>query len=59
MIDWRSAMRDIVSGIEAHVRADARVASEDSGDRLHMLAVYGAFALIAAIVFGTLSYHPF
>ncbi len=52
-------MRDIVSGIEARVRADARVASGDSRDRIHALAVYGAFALIAAIVFGTLSYHPF
>jgi len=57
MIDWRSAMRDIVSGIEAHARATS--ASEDSDDRFHALAVFGAFALIAAIVFGTLSYHPF
>lgn len=50
-------MRDIVSGIEAHARAAS--ASEESDDRFHTLAVYGAFALIAAIVFGTLSYHPF
>ena len=57
MIDWRSAMRDIVSGIEAHTRVTA--ASEESDDRFHTLAIYGAFALIAAIVFGTLSYHPF
>jgi hypothetical protein len=26
---------------------------------LQMVALYGAFALIAAVVFGTLSYHPF
>jgi len=50
-------MREIVSGIEAHARAAS--ASEESDDRIHTLAVYGAFALIAAIVFGTLSYHPF
>ncbi|MGL5167763.1 MAG: hypothetical protein ACRC9K_17915 [Afipia sp.] len=50
-------MRDIVSGIEAHARATS--ASEESDDRFHTLAIYGAFALIAAIVFGTLSYHPF
>ena len=46
-------MSDIVS--EAH----ARVTSAQAKDRIHTLAVYGAFALIAAIVFGTLSYHPF
>lgn len=28
-------------------------------DRFHALAVYGAFTLIAAVVFGTLSYRPF
>jgi hypothetical protein len=27
--------------------------------RLHAAALYGAFAIIAAVVFGTLSYHPF
>ena len=26
---------------------------------LHEAALYGAFAVIAAVVFGTLSYHPF
>lgn len=57
MIDWRSAMRDVVSGIEAHARATSAQAEPDN--RVHMLAVYGAFTLIAAIVFGTLSYHPF
>ena len=50
-------MRDIVTGIEAHARA--ATASENSEDRVHTFAVYGALALIAAIVFGTLSYHPF
>ena len=50
-------MRDIVSGIEARARATSAEAGSDN--RGHMLAVYGAFALIAAIVFGTLSYHPF
>lgn len=50
-------MRDVVSGIEAHARATS--AQSEPEDRVHTLAVYGAFALIAAIVFGTLSYHPF
>ena len=59
MIEWRSAMRDIVSGIESQIRTDVRATSAQTEDRMHMLAVYGAFALIATIVFGTLSYHPF
>lgn len=46
-------MSDIVS--EAH----AQTASAQAEDRMHTLAVYGAFVLIAAVVFGTLSYHPF
>ncbi|MDZ4366537.1 MAG: hypothetical protein U0987_05855 [Afipia sp.] len=50
-------MRDIVSGLEAHARAASAQAEPDN--RVHVLAVYGSFALIAAIVFGTLSYHPF
>ena len=49
-------MRNVVSGIKGQSRADVRVAS---GDRLNTLAVYGTFVLIAAVVFGTLSYHPF
>jgi hypothetical protein len=28
-------------------------------DRAHAAALYGAFALIAAVIFGTLSVHPF
>ncbi len=50
-------MRDIVSGNEVQTRVVSASGEPDS--RLHMFAVYGAFALIAAIVFGTLSYHPF
>jgi hypothetical protein len=54
-------MRDVMSGIEAQIRIDARAisAQAEPDNRVHTLAVYGAFALIAAIVFGTLSYHPF
>jgi hypothetical protein len=52
-------MSDIASGIGAQIRSDARATSAPADDRVHMLAVYGAFALIAAIVFGTLPYHPF
>ena len=30
-----------------------------NGRGIHLAAVYGAFAVIAAVVFGTLSVHPF
>lgn len=50
-------MSDVVSGIGPRARATS--ASGRPDNRVHMLAVTGAFALIAAIVFGTLSYHPF
>ena len=46
-------MSDIAS--EVH----ARTTSAQAEDRMHTAAVYGAFALIASIVFGTLSFHPF
>ena len=46
-------MRDIVSDVQV------RATSAQAEDRLHVAAGYGAFAMIAAIVFGTLSHHPF
>ena len=54
-------MRDAVPGIEAQMQAGNRATSVSGqqDNRVHTLAVYGAFALIAAIVFGTLPYHPF
>ena len=36
-----------------------RSAAANWDSRLHLLATYGAFLLIAAIVFGTLPYRPF
>jgi hypothetical protein len=52
-------MRDIVSGGEAQIWTGTRTVSASQNNRIHTLAVCGAFALIATIVFGTLSYHPF
>jgi hypothetical protein len=57
MIQRRSTMRDFPS--RSGARAEVRPVSESPEHRFHTFAVYGAFALIAAIVFGTLSYHPF
>jgi hypothetical protein len=44
---------------EARLHLCARTLSRRSGSGFHAVALYGAFALIAAVVFGTLSVHPF
>jgi hypothetical protein len=44
---------------EARLHLHARSLSGRAGHRLHRAALYGAFAIIAAVVFGTLSVHPF
>jgi hypothetical protein len=54
---WRTTMRDFSA--EARLHIHARTLAGRSAVRIHTVAVYGAFALIAAIVFGTLSVHPF
>ncbi|MCB1412126.1 MAG: hypothetical protein KDJ76_03275 [Xanthobacteraceae bacterium] len=37
----------------------ARVLARRKEDRLHAVALFGAFILIAAVLFGTLSFRPF
>jgi hypothetical protein len=54
---WRSTMRQPSSDTRLHEHS--RALAGRLGERLETLAVYGALALIAAIVFGTLSTHPF
>jgi hypothetical protein len=44
---------------EARLHLHARSLSGRAGHGFHIAALYGAFALIAAVVFGTLSVHPF
>lgn len=44
---------------EARLHLYARSLSRKSGTGFHTIALYSAFAIIAAIVFGTLSAHPF
>ena len=48
-----------VPAARRRVRADARLAAPTFSQRAEVLAIYGALALIAVIVFGTTSYHPF
>ena len=44
---------------EARLHLQARALSGRTARRLHAVALYGAFAVIAAVVFGTLSHPPF
>jgi len=44
---------------EARLHLYARSLSSRTGREFQMAALYGAFAAIAAVVFGTLSVHPF
>ncbi len=44
---------------EARLHLYARALSRRSGTGLHIAFLYGAFAVIAAVVFGSLSVHPF
>jgi hypothetical protein len=57
MLRWRTKMRELSA--EARLHLYARSVSRRSGAGFHTAALYSAFALIAAIVFGTLSVHPF
>jgi hypothetical protein len=50
-------MRELSAETRLHNRA--RALSSRTTVRLHTAAVYGAFALIAAIVFGATSVRPF
>jgi hypothetical protein len=50
-------MREISA--EARLHWHARAVSGRTTRRLREAALYSAFIVIAAIVFGTLSYHPF
>jgi hypothetical protein len=57
MLRWRSTMRELSA--EARLHLYARSLSRRSGTGFHAAALYGAFAVIAAVLFGTLSVHPF
>jgi hypothetical protein len=54
---WRTTMRELSA--EARLHFYARSLSRRAGTGMHLAALCSAFAVIAAIVFGTLSVHPF
>jgi hypothetical protein len=49
-------MREISAEARLHLYARSL---KRTGSGFHLAALYGAFAVIAAVVFGTLSIHPF
>jgi hypothetical protein len=53
---WKSTMRELSAEARLHLRARSLRRKPAS---VHLAAVYSAFAVIAAVVFGTLSIHPF
>jgi hypothetical protein len=57
MRHWRLALRELSAEIRLHLYA--RSLSKRAGKGVHSAALYGAFAVIAALAFGTLSLHPF
>ena len=57
MLHWRATMREISA--EARLHLYARSLSRKTGNGFHTAALYSAFAVIVAVVFGTLSVHPF
>jgi hypothetical protein len=57
MLRWRSIMRELSA--EARLHFYALSLSGRTERRIHAAALYGALGFIAAVVFGTLSVHPF
>jgi hypothetical protein len=49
-------MRELSAEARLHLYASAL---RRSGASIHLAALYSALAVIAAVVFGTLSVHPF
>jgi hypothetical protein len=56
-MNWRSTMRELSA--EARLHLKALTVSGQAAIRIQKFALYSAFALIAAVVFGSLSVHPF
>jgi hypothetical protein len=54
---WKTTMRELSA--EARLHFHARSLSRRKSAGLHVVALYGAFAVIAVVVLGTLSVRPF
>jgi hypothetical protein len=54
---WRTTLRELPAEARLHASADA--ASGRTSARIHTIVAYGALAIIAAVVFGTVTALPF
>jgi len=52
-------MREFSAEARLHLHARSLSPSGRTEARIHLVVLYAALALIGAIVFGTLSVHPF
>lgn len=57
MVRWKSTIRELSA--EARLHLYARSLSRRAKASAHHIGIYGACALIAMLVFGTLSAHSF
>jgi hypothetical protein len=57
MVRWKSTIRELSA--EARLHLYARSLSRRTRSSAHHIGIYGACAVIAALVFTTLSAHPF
>jgi hypothetical protein len=57
MLRWRSTLRELSA--DARLPIQSHLLPSRTERRLHTIAVYSSLALIAAVVVGSLSVHPF
>jgi hypothetical protein len=57
ILRWRTTLRDLSA--DTRLSIHPRLLSSRTERRLHTLAIYSSLALIAAVVLGSLSVHPF
>ena len=57
ILRWRLTLRDLSA--DTRLSVHPRVLSSRTERRIHTVAIYSSLALIAAVVIGSLSVHPF
>jgi hypothetical protein len=57
MLRWRSTLRELSANNRLPIQS--RLLSSGTERRLNTIAIYSSLALIAAVVVGSLSVHPF
>jgi hypothetical protein len=57
ILRWRTTLRDLSA--DSRLSLHSRFPPSRTERRLHTVAIYSSLALIAAVVIGSLSVHPF